>query len=349
LFSAIDRTNGRELWITDGTSGGTRLVRGINPGSDGSDPRLFTPIGDGRAFFTADDGVNGRELWVTDGTREGTWQLADVREGPDSSGPGRFTLLRILAPEAPSIRPVAGDDVIDAATLAAGLTVAGTAEPGVAVTVTFGGATRTATAGEDGAWSVRFGPGALPGDGIAPLEAVATNASGGVSAPATREVTIDSTLGVTRIGIPGPDALEGTDGNARLEGRGGDDTLIGGRGRDLLRGGEGDDMLRGGPGRDTLIGGPGGDSMIGGAGADTFGFRRGHDSASIRDFNPGKGDSLQFGANLLGSAGTGQQAVDSFAVVNALGNTVLDFGGGDRLVLRNFTELAALADSIEIA
>ncbi len=47
FFSATDGTNGRELWATDGTPVGTRLVRDIRPGSGGSAPRSLTRVGIG--------------------------------------------------------------------------------------------------------------------------------------------------------------------------------------------------------------------------------------------------------------------------------------------------------------
>ncbi|HEY8022897.1 MAG TPA: ELWxxDGT repeat protein [Thermoanaerobaculia bacterium] len=105
LFAAGDSDHGRELWTTDGTKAGTRLLADINPGlagqipptacSDGdsrtdyglsSDPAGFVRFQDG-ALFTADDGSTGRELWWTDGTTAGTRRVADLRPGPDGSSP----------------------------------------------------------------------------------------------------------------------------------------------------------------------------------------------------------------------------------------------------------------------
>ena len=94
LFSAASVGQGRELWISDGTADGTRLVKDINPGPDSS-LTLQTEIaalGDGRAVFSADDGIHGQELWVTDGTAEGTRLLRDIRPGGDSA-PAHLTSL----------------------------------------------------------------------------------------------------------------------------------------------------------------------------------------------------------------------------------------------------------------
>jgi ELWxxDGT repeat protein len=73
-----------ELWRTDGTPEGTRLVRDINPGMGQSFPyNLFTA---GNAlYFTAVDDVHGRELWKTDGTEAGTVLVKDLNPGPGST------------------------------------------------------------------------------------------------------------------------------------------------------------------------------------------------------------------------------------------------------------------------
>lgn len=94
LFSAASAGQGRELWISDGTAEGTRLVKDINPGPDSS-LTLQTEIaalGDGRAVFSADDGIHGQELWVTDGAADGTRLLRDIRPGGDSA-PAHLTPL----------------------------------------------------------------------------------------------------------------------------------------------------------------------------------------------------------------------------------------------------------------
>lgn len=77
---------GRELWVTDGTTAGTKRVLDVRPGPDPSDPGGLTAAGD-RVFFAADDGVHGRELWVSDGTAEGTRLVWDLSPGEPSSNP----------------------------------------------------------------------------------------------------------------------------------------------------------------------------------------------------------------------------------------------------------------------
>jgi ELWxxDGT repeat protein len=84
FFTAADGTHGRELWVTDGSTDGTRLVRDIRPGSSGSAPRDLTAVGD-RLFFTAIDGTHGREPWVSDGTRAGTRIVRDLTPGANGT------------------------------------------------------------------------------------------------------------------------------------------------------------------------------------------------------------------------------------------------------------------------
>ena len=83
-FSAADTAHGSELWRTDGTPNGTRIVKDINPGVGSSGPGDFT-LFRGELYFGASDGVHGWELWKTDGTEQGTIFLGDATPGPGSS------------------------------------------------------------------------------------------------------------------------------------------------------------------------------------------------------------------------------------------------------------------------
>jgi bacillolysin len=75
---------GLELWITDGTVAGTRLLRSFE--GDGAPHDESRPFRAGsHVFFPAPDASGGWELWKTDGTTEGTTRVADVRPGPASS------------------------------------------------------------------------------------------------------------------------------------------------------------------------------------------------------------------------------------------------------------------------
>ena len=72
FFSADDGTTGRELWVTDGTSAGTRLVTEIVAGSGGGYFAQATAFA-GKLWFAAP----GIGLWYSDGTAGGTAPLVE--------------------------------------------------------------------------------------------------------------------------------------------------------------------------------------------------------------------------------------------------------------------------------
>ena len=45
FFTATNAESGDELWVSDGTVSGTRIVKDIVPGSEGSDPKWLTVVG----------------------------------------------------------------------------------------------------------------------------------------------------------------------------------------------------------------------------------------------------------------------------------------------------------------
>jgi ELWxxDGT repeat protein len=73
-------THGSELWRSDGTAGGTQLVKDIFPGSWSSYPFDLTNVGE-TLFFSAYDGTHGFELWRSDGTAGGTQMVDDINPG----------------------------------------------------------------------------------------------------------------------------------------------------------------------------------------------------------------------------------------------------------------------------
>jgi ELWxxDGT repeat protein len=94
FFMADDGTNGLELWITDGTDGGTVMVKDINPGTGSS-------LGDGLSwfytstglYFAGDNGTSGTELFFSDGTEGNTDMVSDINAGASSSDPVLFMFL----------------------------------------------------------------------------------------------------------------------------------------------------------------------------------------------------------------------------------------------------------------
>ena len=92
FFAAWTPQTGYELWKSDGTEGGTVLVKDVQPGPGSSLPGFFADDAllvdvNGTLYFAADDGVTGSELWRSDGTEAGTLRVKDVRPGADGSSP----------------------------------------------------------------------------------------------------------------------------------------------------------------------------------------------------------------------------------------------------------------------
>lgn len=77
FFVAEDGSRGSELWKTDGTAGGTTLVKDITPGPEGSSPDGLTNVG-GMLYFTALDEFGETDLWKSDGTEVGTEIVFDA-------------------------------------------------------------------------------------------------------------------------------------------------------------------------------------------------------------------------------------------------------------------------------
>lgn len=83
LFPAKTAASGTELWISDGTTAGTQLLKDINPGSEGSGPVFLGALGN-LILFRAHSGNIGGELWVSDGTAAGTQLLKEIYPGPNN-------------------------------------------------------------------------------------------------------------------------------------------------------------------------------------------------------------------------------------------------------------------------
>lgn len=103
LFGANDGVNGEELWITDGSTAGTRLVKDIAAGAAGSAPSRIAPLGNGMAAFLARDADGNVGLWRTDGTAAGTRLASEFGSASDgapffvSLGDGRALFARATA------------------------------------------------------------------------------------------------------------------------------------------------------------------------------------------------------------------------------------------------------------
>ena len=144
-------------------------------------------------------------------------------------------------------------------------------------------------------------------------------------------------------GQGGKDSLLGGPGQDRLMGHGGGDRLKGGGGNDALSGGAGHDLLSGGSGADRLAGGAGRDRLTGGAGADVFVFDGGRDR--ITDL--GGRDRIALDTDLWRGDRTPEWIVERFASRKP-GGVLLDFGGGDSLLIEDLARPALLEERIDL-
>ncbi len=93
LFVLYDQTVGQQLWVTDGTTGGTSVVQNLRtgPGIKSYATNAFPIITSGSQFltqvFATDDGVHGQQVWSSDGTAAGTHLLLAVPSVADPTGP----------------------------------------------------------------------------------------------------------------------------------------------------------------------------------------------------------------------------------------------------------------------
>lgn len=90
VYSGRNAATGDELWQSDGTKAGTRLIRDIAAGTGSSRPQELINVS-GTLFFTAETLSRGRELWKSDGTAAGTYLLKDIAPGKESSLPVNLT------------------------------------------------------------------------------------------------------------------------------------------------------------------------------------------------------------------------------------------------------------------
>jgi hypothetical protein len=189
--------------ITGEAEAGARVTLRIDVNGNG----VFTDAAD--ATWTTTAGADGR--WQVDtatapqfgslpsaGLAENVAYgvLAQATDAANNVSPSTRSSLTVDAspPPAPIINVVAGDDVINAAERAAGVTVSGTAEAGSRVAVALGGVALSATAGADGTWAVTFAASQISGTGLSTVSAAAVDAAGNTGPTTTRQVVLETVV-----------------------------------------------------------------------------------------------------------------------------------------------------------
>ena len=145
----------------------------------------------------------------------------------------------------------------------------------------------------------------------------------------------------------GSDVIRGNQGGDRIFSGEQNDTVYGGDGNDYLVDGAGNDRIFGGIGFDTIVFSRGADTATGGRGTDYFVFGLHDGSDRVTDFTTGT-DVLRLDDALWSGTLTATQVIDTYAEVDAFGQTVFTFDTGDVLTLSGVSDLDALASSLVI-
>ncbi len=128
----------------------------------------------------------------TAGEYDATATVTTVDAAGNSTTSAHTFAIDTVAPVA-TVDTVETDDVVNAAEASDGVTLSGTGEAGSTVSVAFLGATRTATVGDDGTWSLDYDASALPsGETTATATVTITDLAGNVGDTVTHDVEIDT-------------------------------------------------------------------------------------------------------------------------------------------------------------
>ena len=93
VFFTASTFQGRELWRSDGTFGGTVARCGTFARAARRRTSRSSPPSQDKVFFVADDGPSGLELWSSDGTEAGTVLVRDIVAGGGGAQIGALAAL----------------------------------------------------------------------------------------------------------------------------------------------------------------------------------------------------------------------------------------------------------------
>ncbi|MCG7802741.1 Ig-like domain-containing protein [Enterobacter asburiae] len=226
---------------------GDNVLNAVEKGQDLSVSGTSANLAEGTVVTVTLNGKNYTATTAADGTWSLTVPAADLAglgeanytlnaaatNGVGNSVSNTATLLVDTALPTVTINTIAGDNVINAAEVAAGQTISGkvaNAEAGNTVTVSIGGNTYTATVQNDLTWSVNVPESVLTalGNGDLTVSATVTNGHGNTGA-GEREITIDASLPGLRVDtVAGDDVINSIEHTQNLIVTGSSDGLAAG-------------------------------------------------------------------------------------------------------------------------
>ncbi|WP_458254730.1 Ig-like domain-containing protein [Enterobacter asburiae] len=226
---------------------GDNVLNAVEKGQDLSVSGTSANLAEGTVVTVTLNGKNYAATTAADGTWSLTVPAADLAglgeanytlnaaatNGVGNSVSNTATLLVDTALPTVTINTIAGDNVINAAEVAAGQTISGkvaNAEAGNTVTVSIGGNTYTATVQNDLTWSVNVPESVLTalGNGDLTVSATVTNGHGNTGA-GEREITIDASLPGLRVDtVAGDDVINSIEHGQNLIVTGSSDGLAAG-------------------------------------------------------------------------------------------------------------------------
>ncbi|MGS6192346.1 Ig-like domain-containing protein [Enterobacter asburiae] len=226
---------------------GDNVLNAVEKGQDLSVSGTSANLAEGTVVTVTLNGKNYTATTAADGTWSLTVPAADLAglgqanytlnatatNGVGNSVSNTANLLVDTALPTVTINTVAGDNVINAAEVAAGQTISGkvaNAEAGNTVTVTIGGNSYTATVQSDLTWSVNVPESVLTalGNGDLTVSASVTNGHGNTGA-GEREIVIDASLPGLRIDtVAGDDVINSIEHGQNLIVTGSSDGLAAG-------------------------------------------------------------------------------------------------------------------------
>lgn len=200
--------SGRPILSGVGSPGGVVELK-IDTNGDGTDDVTYrTTVGADGKWSVDMAGVRPASgtLPAAGLTANSTIEASQTADGRVSTLPEIKPTVDGTAPAAPTLNPIATDNIINAAEIRQPIALSGTAEANATVNIQWGTRTFTTTAGADGQWKHDVPPGATSSSSTnLAVNVTSTDAAGNVSAPVSRAVGVD-------INIPGAPTIRNTGG-----------------------------------------------------------------------------------------------------------------------------------------